>query len=181
MVTKQEFAEHHNRLCLTLKPCSHAPQSAPSIAQDTLTSSVVMSYANYYLPLGRIFLSYGRQSREPDKHGADEECLLVGRWGFNPASWVSYQSIEIRARLLVQFGEYSRPRITPSLTFSVCVSEDHPVWECIREGDLMGVRRHLSSGSIGVNDTDLLGLTLLGKVGNRLLIAVNCHWVPSRG
>ena len=168
MVTKQEFAEHHNRLRLSLKPCPHAPQSAPSLAQDTLASSVVMSYADYYLPLGRISLSYGWQSREPDKHGADEECLLAGRWCFDPAPWVSYQSIDIRARLLVQFGEYSRPRITPSLAFSVCVSEDHPVWECIKEGDLMGVRRLLSSGSIGVNDTMPSGCTPLQAVGKRL-------------
>ena len=74
----------------------------------------------------------------------------------------------IQARLLVQFGGYSRPRISPGLTFRMCVPFDHPVWECIREGDLMGFRENLSSRYIGVNDTNLWGRTLLEAVGNRL-------------
>ena len=65
---------------------------------------------------------------------ANEESLLAGQWGINLASWVSYRGIEIRARLLVQFGEYSKPRITPILTFRVRASEDHRVWECIAKG-----------------------------------------------
>ena len=167
MVTKQGFAGHHNMLRLSLKPFIHASQFTPSTAQDTMGSNVVMSYANYYLLLGQISLSCGWRSREPE-HGADEESLLAGRWDFDPASWVSYQGIAIRARLLVQFGEYSRPRITPSLTFRVYVSYSHPVWECIREGDLMAVQRHLSNGSVGVNDATLWGWTLLKEVGSRL-------------
>ena len=170
MATKQGFSEHRNVLSLNLRPCfpaAHSTASTASSAQDTLASNVVMSYADYYLPLGRISLSYGWRSQEPDQHGTDEESLLAGQWGFDPASWVSYQSIEIQARLLVQFGEYSKPRITPSLAFSVCVSEYHPVWECIKKGDLMGIRRHLSIGSIGVNDTTIWGHTLLQEVGSR--------------
>ena len=172
MVTKQEFADHRNRLRLMLKPCiqnPHAPQSTLSTAQDSdiLTSGVVMSYANYYFPLGRISLWCGWRSRETGQHATDEESLLVGRWDFNPASWVSYRSMQIQARLLVQFGEYSKPRVTPNLTFRVCVSDDHPVWECIQGGDLAGVQRHLSIRSIGVNDTTLWGETLLNKVGDR--------------
>lgn len=157
MVTKREFAEHRNTLRLGLKPCIHAPQPTPSTAQDTLASSVVMSYANFYLPLGRISLSYGWRSRGPDQHGADEECSFAGQWGFSPVPWVSYRSIAIQARLLVQFGEYSKARVTPSLNFRACVSVSHPVWECIEKGDLMGVRRHLDIGSIGVNDTPFGG------------------------
>ena len=167
MVTKREFAEHHNMLRLGLKPCIHAPQSTPFTAQDTLASSIVMSYADFYLPLGRISLSYGWQSWAPDQHGADKECSFAGRWGFNPAPWVSYRSLRIQARLLVQFGEYSKARVTPSLIFRACVSDYHPVWECIEKGDLVGVRRHLDIGSIGVNDTTLWGNTLLQEVGKK--------------
>ena len=169
MATKQE-------LRLRLGPYNHAPQSTPSTAQNTLESNVVMSYADYYLPLGRILLSYGWQSREPDQGKVGKESLLAGRWDFDPASWVSYQSIRIRARLLVRYGEYMTPRITPSLDFSVYVSNSHPVGVCIREGDLMGVRRHLSIGSVGVNDTFLWGKNLLEAVGKRLRVAVNRHY-----
>ena len=177
MVTKQQFAEHHNALHLILKPCvhtPHAPQLTRSTGQDsdTLTSSVVMSYADYFFPLGQISLWYGWRSREPDCHEADEELLFAGQWDFCPASWVSYSNIRIQTRLLVQFGEYSKLRITPSLTFRVCVSEIHPVWECIKKGDLTGVRMHLSIGSVGVNDTTLWGDTLLQAVGRRL----NCSF-----
>ena len=170
MVTKQQFADHHNALRLMLKPCTHAPhslQSARSMVQDSdmLISRVVLSYANYYFTLGRISLTYGWRSREPDGYAADGESLLAGEWDFKPALWVSYHSMRIQARLLIQFGGYSKPRITPSLTVRVCVSKDHPVWECIKQGDLIGVQRHLSTGSIGVNDTALSGRTLLYAVG----------------
>ena len=173
MVTKQQFADHHNALRLILKPCihtPHAPRSTRSTAQGSgmLISRVAMSYVDYFFSLGQISLWYGWRSRELDNCAADQESQLAGEWDFNPASWVSYHSIGIRARLLVQFGEYSRPRITPSLTFRACVSNDHPVWECIRKGDFLGVRRHLSTGSIGVNDTTLSGCTVLLAVGRRL-------------
>ena len=174
MVTKQQLADHHNALRLMLKPCIHTPhtstpQSDRPTVQDSniLKSSIVMSYAEHYFPLGRISLAYGWRCPK-DEHAANEESLLTGRWDFSPASWVSYRGIEIQARLLVQFGEYSKPRITPCLTFRVFVSEDHPVWECIAKGDLMGVRRHLSIRSVGVNDTTLSGRTLLQAVGRRL-------------
>ena len=178
MVTKKEFTERHNELCLMLKPYTPTPDDLPSTRtrtqdSDMLISSVVMSYADYYLPLGRISLWYGWRFREPDQHGADEESLLTGHWNFDPAPWVSYRGIEIRARLLVQFGERSKPRITPSLTVSVRVSDSHPVWECIKNGDLVGVQTHLSDGSIRVNDTQSWGGTLLWNVGRRLRIAVN--------
>ena len=178
MVTKKEFTERHNELRLMLKPYTPTPDDLPSTRtrtqdSDMLISSVVMSYANYYLPLGRISLWYGSRFREPDQHGADGGSLLAGSWDFNPAPWVAYRSIGIRARLLVQFGERSKPRITPSLTASVCVSDSHPVWECVENGDLVGVQKHLSDGSIRVNDTTTWGETLLSKVGRRLRIAVN--------
>ena len=169
-ITKQlqESAECHSVLRLRLNPCMESPyipQSTRPPTHDTLVSSVVMTYADYYLSLGIISLSYGWGFRKPDEHGTNEELSMAGRWDFNPASWVSYQSIRIQARLLVQFGELSKPRITPSLTVRMCVSDYHPVWECIRNGDLMGVQRHLSSGSIGINDTNLHGRTLLQAVG----------------
>ena len=168
MVTKQQLADHHSALRLMLKPCIHNPRTLRSTAQDSdILKSSVMSYADYYFPLGRISLLYGWRCREGE-HAANEESLLAEQWGINPASWVSYRGMEIRARLLVQFGEYSKPQITPSLTFRVFVSEDHPVWKCIAKGDLMGVRRHLSIGSVGVNDTTLSGHTLLQDVGRRL-------------
>ena len=169
-ITKQlqKSEECHSVLRLGLKPhmeSPYTPQSTHPLTQDTLVSSVVMSYANYYLSLGIISLSYGWGSRKQDEHGSEEELLVAGQWDFNPASWVSYQSIGIQARLLVRFGELSKPKITPNLTVRVCVSEGHPVWECIRNGDLTGVQRHLSSGSIGINDTNLRGRTLLQEVG----------------
>ena len=182
MVTKQQFAEHHNTSRLILVPCTHTPynpQSTRSITADSdmLTSSVVMSYTSYYLPLGRILLQYGWRSRELYGHVAYEESesLLAGQWDFNPASWVSYRGIRVQARLLVQLGECSKARITPSLTSRMCISGSHPVWECIKKGDLMGVRRHLSTGSVGVNDTTLWGETLLFAVGGGLYIAANFH------
>ena len=173
-ITKQlqESAECHSVLRLRLNPCMESPyipQSTRPPTHDTLVSSVVMTYADYYLSLGIISLSYGWGSRKSDKHETDEEFSVAGRWDFNPASWVSYRSIGIQARLLVQFGELSKPRITPSLTVRACVSESHPVWECIGNGDLMGLQRHLTCGSIGINDTNLWGTTLLQTVGNRLL------------
>ena len=154
-----------------LKPyIQNAPQPTHSRTQDPdmLTSNVVMSYADYHFPLGWTLLRYGWRSRELDRHAADEETLFAGQWSFNPASWMSYHSIQIQARLLVQFGAFSKPRITPSLTFRACVSAYHPVWECIKKGDLVAVRRHLSIGSIGINDTTLTGMTLLSAVGRRL-------------
>ena len=177
MVTGRGLAGHHNKLRLMLKPLihsPHAPQSTLSnhMAEYMLVSTVVLSYDNYYLPLGRISLYLPRnwRYREADQYVAYEESSLAGQWVFEPASWASYRSIRTRARLLAQFGEYSKPRITPGLTFRVSVSEYHPVWKCIEGGDLMGVRRHLSIGSIGVNDTTLLGpigannTTLLGLI-----------------
>ena len=121
MVTKQEFAEHHNRLRLSLKPCPHAPQSAPSMAQDTLASSVVLSYANYYLPLGRISLWYGWRFREPDQHGADEESLLTGHWDFDPAPWVSYRGIGIREAACTVWGTFQTKDNTKFDCQYVCV------------------------------------------------------------
>ena len=168
MVAKQEFTDHRNELRLMLKPriqTPYSPQSTLPMAQnsDILTSGVIMSYSNYYFLLGRILLRCGWRSKEIGRHVANEESLLAGHWEFEPASWVTCRSIRIQARLLVQFGEYSKPRITPSLTFKVmCL--DLPVWHCIWEGDSVGVRRHLSTGYIEANDTTLFGETLLSRV-----------------
>ena len=173
VITKQlqGSAKCHSALCLRLRPCLEAPntpQSTHSPRQGTLVSSVVMSYASYYLSLGKLSLSYGQETRKPDEHGT-EEFSFSGRWDFDPESWVSYRSIGIQARLLVRVGELSKPRITPGLAARVCVSKGRPVWEHIRSGDLMGVRRYLSTGSIGINDTTLSGRTLLIEVYNWLL------------
>ena len=173
-ITKQlqESVEYHSESRLRLKSCTeslYTPQSAHSTTEAMLVSGVVMSYACYYLSLGQISLSFGWGSRKQVQNVTDEEFSLVGRWDFNPASWVSYRSIGIQARLLARFGELSKPRITPSLTARVCVSESHPVWGCIRNGDVMGIQRHLSTKSIGINDTTLKGSTLLREVGTRLV------------
>ena len=180
VITKQllKSIECNRVLRLRLRPCiesSYTPHSIHPPTQDTLVSSVVMSYAGYYFPLGKISLSYGWGSQKPDEHGANEELSLAGWWGFNPAPWVSYRNVSVQVRLLVRFGELSKPRITPSLTVRVCMSEDHPVWESIGNGDLMGIQRHLSSGSIGINDATLWGTTLLNAVGNRLLFQAHCY------
>ena len=69
---------------------------------------------------------------------ADRESLLAGERDFNPSSWVIDRSIGIQAKLLVQFGEYSKLRIISSLTFTVAVSESHPVWKYIKKDPGIG-------------------------------------------
>jgi hypothetical protein len=165
MVTKQGFIGHRSTSRMMRPRVSIAKPTSYNGVDSTMHSTVMMRHIGYCLPIGEIRVTYGCKSKESGQLSIENEYTLTGVWEFHPAAWLSQRTLTIRAMLLIRCGiELKRPTITPTLSTTVVLSHDHPVWDCLRRGDVTEFRQLLSLGLIGLNDIGSGGDTLLDAV-----------------
>jgi hypothetical protein len=162
MINKQELAEQHrllfNRLRLQIavgskrKPEGHGTHFNNII----LRSFTRMHSTRYRLPIGDIIISYEAGSGSDRSLSGDYEYTGWLKWEFHAAPWLSHTAITTKALLHIRSpdcGLYVTPTITRNLTVSIDLSDSHPVWGCIDNGDILGIQKMLCSGYVRVNDT----------------------------
>jgi hypothetical protein len=147
--------------------------SWPDCPSNLLASNVIMRWVTYHLPIGKIRVSYGWKSNESDHLPGDNITTVAGKWEFHPESWLSYKGFITNAMGIIQSTtQLIRPTILPTLSTTVALSQDHPVWNCIYRGDVVEFRQLLSAGSFGLNDVHSNGTTLLHYVS--IFITLSC-------
>lgn len=169
MVTREDMESRN--VAIQRKPrlkYGRALRSSRNQEQEgTTVTRVEMSFEKYSLPIGEIRLAY-RYKREltDGKKNNGENFDWGAKWEFHPAPWISNRIFISQAMLQVKSGSaLARPSISATLTGSMLLGQDHPIWENIDNMDLIGVQRLLSTGGVRINDYEGWGWTLLHYVG----------------
>lgn len=139
---------------------------------------ILMNNSRYRLSIGCIgdvFVSYGVVSNSADR-GLPEQYEYEARvkWEFHVAAWFLHRVIttEVNVQIGSMGGLAMTPAITRSLTMAVDLSEHHPLWKTIDNGDILGVYQLLESGSVRLDDRH-------GRFGTTLMHYI-CYFGLSR-
>jgi len=161
MINKQELAEQHRLLFNRLRLQIAVGKQRKPEGQGTRLSNIIfqsftrMHSTRYRLLIGDIIISYGAGSGSDHRLSGDYEYAGWLNWEFRAAPWLSRTAITTKALLHIRSpncGLYLTPTITRNLTVSIDLSDSHPVWGCIDNGDILGIQKMLSSGYVKVND-----------------------------
>ncbi|KAF8243910.1 hypothetical protein K440DRAFT_32037 [Wilcoxina mikolae CBS 423.85] len=174
MVKKEELAENHELLLPRMVPGMAVRQPRRNGRQRTTISNTIQwsnaaiyrSNSRYHLPIGDLVISYGVIRKAADRSTPDDyEYGTFIKWELHAAPWLSRRAITTKTMLHIQsadYGLYMTPTITRNLTMSIDLSDSHPVWRCIDDGDILGVQKLLDSGYVRINDRCAgSGMTLL--------------------
>jgi len=172
MVTRDDFKRQHDKFLDQIKPCptlsrqTHKENTKPGLANPIANPNIYRSYISYSLPIGALEMYYDWEYNDSAKDSSSGSIYIAhARWKFQPVPWLSYKAFVTKASFLMRCGnELNRPILTPTLTASCFLSDKHPVWSMIKEGDLRGIRGLLDEGSISIRDTDTAGNTILHMV-----------------
>lgn len=169
MVTKDDLVRQQGILLAKAQPRHIDGQGR---TQNTHSEMILTTTINwnrqtvYELPVGTLKFTYGWGV---EKSSQEREYSARGSWEFQPASWFSHRAFLTEAALRIQcIGQLVRPSLKVNLRAAVVLSDDHPIFRCIDDGDVKGVRQLLDDHAFGAEDTNRHGYTIIHSAASHI-------------